>query len=105
MSDSLVTPWTIARQVPLPMGFLRQECWSGLPFPSSGNLPSPGIQPTSHALAGRFFTTEPPEKLKMAYAFAKFPNNMRLCVMQNKMFITIAVQEQQRKLKVNGGVL
>ena len=44
------------------MGFSRQEYWSGLPFPSPGDLPNPGIQPESPALAGRFFTTEPPGK-------------------------------------------
>ena len=44
------------------MGFSRQEYWNGLPFPSPGNLPNPGIQPTSPALAGRFFTTEPLRK-------------------------------------------
>ena len=40
---TLVTPWTVARQAPLFMGFPRQEYWSGLPFPSPGNLPDPGI--------------------------------------------------------------
>jgi len=45
------------------MGFPRQEYWSGLPFPSSGDLPDPGIEPVSPALAGGFFTTEPPRKL------------------------------------------
>ena len=49
VSDS-VTPWTVARQAPLFMGFSRQECWSGLPFPPPGDLPDPGIQPTSPAL-------------------------------------------------------
>ena len=44
------------------MGFPRQEYWSGLPFPSPGDLPNPGIEPLSPALAGRFFTTEPPGK-------------------------------------------
>ena len=44
------------------MGFLRQEYWSGLPFPSPGDLPNPGIEPMSPALAGRFFTTEAPGK-------------------------------------------
>ena len=44
------------------MGFPRQEYWSGLPFPSPGDLSHPGIKPTSPALAGRFFTTEPPGK-------------------------------------------
>ena len=42
-----VTLWTVAHQAPLPMGFLRQEYWSGLPFPSSGNIPHPGIKPVS----------------------------------------------------------
>ena len=54
------TPWTVARQVPLSMGFPRQEYWSGLPFPSPGNLPDPGIEPSSFmspTLAGGFFTS------------------------------------------------
>ena len=46
-----VTPKTIALQVPLSMGFPRQEYWSGLPFPSPGDLPNPGIKPMSLALA------------------------------------------------------
>ena len=53
-----VTPWTAAHQAPLSIGFSRQEYWSGLPFPSQGDL-NPGIKPTSLALlslAGRFFT-------------------------------------------------
>ena len=49
-------PWTIAFQTPLSMEFSRQEYWSGLPIPSPGDLPDPGIKPTSPALAGRFFT-------------------------------------------------
>ena len=52
------TPWTVARQAPLSMGFSRQEYWSGLPFPSPGDLPDPGIKPASPALVGRVFTTE-----------------------------------------------
>ena len=58
-------PWTVAHQDPLSMGFPRQEYWSGLPFPTPGDLPNPGIEPTSlasSALAGGFFTTEPPGK-------------------------------------------
>ena len=50
------------QQAPLSMGFSRQEYWSGLPFPSTGDLPDPGAGPQSPALAGRFFTTEPPGK-------------------------------------------
>ena len=45
-SDS-ATPWTVASQAPLSMGFSRQECWNGLPFPSPGHLPNPGIEPMS----------------------------------------------------------
>ena len=59
-----VTPWTVAHQAPLPMEFSRQEYWSGLPFPSSGYLPNPGIKPASPGLAHRFCTTEPPGKLR-----------------------------------------
>ena len=47
---TIVTPWTVARQVPLSMGFSRQEHWSGLLFPSPGDLPDPGIKPRSPAL-------------------------------------------------------
>ena len=54
--------WTIACQAPLSMGFPRQEYWSGLPFPPSEDLSDPGIEPASLALAGGFFTTEPPGK-------------------------------------------
>ena len=60
---TLVTPWTVAHQAPLSMGFPRQEYWSGLPAPSPGHLSHPGIKPTSPAMAGRFFTTEPPRKM------------------------------------------
>ena len=59
---TLCDPWTVARQTPLSMGFLRQEYWSGLPCPTPGDLPNPQIEPKSPAsppLAGRFFTTEP----------------------------------------------
>ena len=61
MSDS-ETPWIVASQAALSMEFSRQEYWSGLPFPSPGNLPDPGIELVSPALAGGFFTTEPPGK-------------------------------------------
>ena len=58
MSDS-ASPWTVAHQASLSMGFPRQEYWSGLPFPSPRNLPDSRIKPMSPALAGGFFTTEP----------------------------------------------
>ena len=53
---TLATPWTVAHQAPLSMGFPRQEHWSGLLLPSPGDLPGSGIYPGSPALAGRLFT-------------------------------------------------
>ena len=61
--QTLVTLWIVAHQATLSVGFPRQEYWSGLSFPTPGDLPDPGIKPASLvslALAGRFFTTEPP---------------------------------------------
>ena len=54
-----LTPSTVALQAPLFMGFPRQEYWSGLPFPPPGDIPNPEITPSSPALAGGFFTSEP----------------------------------------------
>ena len=59
---TLCDPWTVAYQAPLTMGFPRQEYWSWLPFPSLGDIPDPGIGPTSPELAGGFFTAELPGK-------------------------------------------
>ena len=56
------TPWTVAYQGPLSMGFSRQEYWSGLPFPSPGYLPNPGIEPRSSALQADALPSEPPGK-------------------------------------------
>ena len=56
------TPWTVAHQDPLSMGFSRQEYWSGLPFPSPGDLPLPGIEPRSPTLKADTLTSEPPGK-------------------------------------------
>ena len=58
-------PWTLVHQLPLSMGFSRKESWSGLPFPLPGDLLDPGVElmsPAAPALAGGFFTTEPPGK-------------------------------------------
>ena len=57
---TLVTPWTVARQAPLPMEFSRQEYWKGLPFPSPGDLPDPGIKPRPPALQADSLASEPP---------------------------------------------
>ena len=64
MSSSFATPWTVARQAPLSTGFPRQEYWSGLAFPSPRDLLHPGIEPSSPALAGGFFTAESRGKFK-----------------------------------------
>ena len=53
------TPQTVVRQAPLSMGFLRQEYWSGLPFPSPGDLPDPGTEPGSPALQADSLLSEP----------------------------------------------
>ena len=53
------TPWTVAYQAPWSMGFSRQEYWSGLPFPSPGDLPNPGIKPGSPALQTDALPSEP----------------------------------------------
>ena len=60
LCPTLVTPWTWACQAPLSMEFSRQEYWSGLPCPPPGDLPDPGIEPASLALARGFFTIGPP---------------------------------------------
>ena len=59
---TLVTPWTVACQIPLSMGFSRQEYWSGLPFPSPGDLPDPEIEPGSPALREGSLPTRLPGK-------------------------------------------
>ena len=56
------TPWTVAYQAAPSMGFSRQEYWSGLPFPSPGDLPNPGIEPGSPALQTDVLLSEPPGK-------------------------------------------
>ena len=70
MSNS-VAPWTVAHQVPLSKGFLRQENWIGFSSPSPGDLPNPKIKPASPALAGGLFTIEPPGKPKFVAATIK----------------------------------
>ena len=60
MSDSFGTPRTIDHQAPLSMGFSRQEYWNGLPFPSPGDLPNPGVEARCVALQVDFLPSEPP---------------------------------------------
>ena len=58
------TPWTVAYQAPPSVGFSRQEYWSGLPFPSPGDLPNPGIEPRSPALLADALPSEPPGEVR-----------------------------------------
>ena len=71
-------PWTVAYQAPPSMGFSRQECWSGLPLPSPGDLPNPGIKPGSPSLQADALPSEPPgkpstDKSKVLGALIKYP--------------------------------
>ena len=78
---TLLRPWTITCQAPLSMGFPRQAYWGGLPFPSLGDLPDPGIKPVHPALAGRFFTAKPPGKLMYSYTW-----NQKVCTLMSSLF-------------------
>ena len=79
---TLWTPRTPTHQTPLSMKFSRQEYWTGLPFPTPGDLPDPGMEPLSlmsPALASRFFTTAPPGKPQYHNYFTSFtPYNLTL---------------------------
>ena len=72
------TPWTVAHQAFLSMGFSRQEYWSGLPFPSPGDLPDPGIEPRSPALRADALTSEPPGKPVLNPSNLIFPGKQAL---------------------------
>ena len=65
------TTWTVAYQATPSMGFSRQECWSGLPFPSPGDLPDPGIEAESPSLQADALPSEPPEKPKTSLSVQK----------------------------------
>ena len=88
MTSSFAIPWTLAHPAPLSMDFPRQEYWSGLPCPPPGDLPDPGIQPASPALAGRFFTTEPPGK----------PSKILIPILKLNMSLQIMSRESKEKL-------
>ena len=62
-----VTPWTVAYQAPPSMGFSRQECWSGLSFPSPGDLPDPGIEAGSPALQADALPSEAPGNCQVLF--------------------------------------
>ena len=90
ISDSFATPWTVACQAFLPMVFPRQAYWSGLAFPSSGDLPDPGIKPASPALAGRFVTTEPRGKPIHAWYMCVHTHWLLFCLLGSLCYITLS---------------
>ena len=65
----LATPWAVGHEAPLSMGFSRQEYWSGLPFPSPGNIPNPGIEPWSLVLQTGSLHVQNSKTLKICPAF------------------------------------
>ena len=71
-----MTPRTVALQAPLSMGFSRQEYWSGLPFPSPGDLPGPGVKPRSLALQADSSLSELPGKTKANFLTNNFLFNI-----------------------------
>ena len=75
------TPWTVACQAPLSMGFSRQEYWSGLPLPSPGDLSNPGIEPGSSALQAEALPSEPPRKpigINLCFLFSSYVYHLRI---------------------------
>ena len=77
MSAIFAIPWTVAGQASLSMGFLRQDYWSSMPFPSPGDLPGPGVELVYPALDDGFFIFEPPGKpmctIIVSYGVASLP--------------------------------
>ena len=94
------TPWTVAHQAPLSMGFSRQEYWSGLPFPSPGDLPSPGIEPRSPALQADALTSVPPGKPSGNKKFRINKLTLRLKQLQKKDQTKYTVNRRKEIIKI-----
>ena len=82
------TPWTLAYQASPSMGFSRQEYWSGLPFPSAGDLPDPGIELRSPSLEADALTSDPPGKKHIYFCFIDYAKAFD-CVDHNKLWKTL----------------
>ena len=91
---TLATPWTVVHKAPLSMGFSRQEYWSGFPFPTSGELPHPGIEPESPSLQADSWPTEPPDKT----FFLHFSSVQSLSRVQ--LFLTVWIAARQASLSI-----
>ena len=79
MSNCLWPPWTVAFQAPLSMEFSKQECWSRLPFSSTGGLPNPGIEPESPVLQADSLLAEPTGKSWVVQTRVHFPDTVTYC--------------------------
>ena len=104
------TSWTEALQAPLPMGFSRQEQWGEFPFPSLGDLPDPGTEPVSPALAGGFFTTEPPgnpvtrwEKINHVFFYPGVSKHLLYTQFQSKQIDNYHKDPYRESLLIFGG--
>ena len=102
-----VTSWTVAHQALLSMEFSRQEFWSGLPCPSPRDLPDPEMKPVSPALAGIFFTTEPPGKPSVMANVSKYLKVHGVRRRERKKHIPMLVKVQLGPLNgcMNGATL
>ena len=107
---TLETPWTVACKVSLPMGLSRQEYWSGLPFPSPGNLPDPGIKPGSPALQASQNLRKPENSwlhrtsrnkrpYKSLHTYTKTNHHPRANKLQNKTYHTNSLATQEHRPK------
>ena len=103
----LATPWTVAHQAPLSMGLSRQEYWSGLPFPSPGDLPNPGIEPGSPALQVISLPSEPPGKPRhYTRVWCNFPQELRNFALEPQVLRNFALESVKiiaRRLLVRVG--
>ena len=93
-----VTLWTVACQSPLSMGFSRQEYWSGLPFPSSGDLPNPGTEPWSHTLQADSFLSEPLVKPICMYVCMYVCTY--ICICTNNFFRLFSIMHYYKRLNI-----
>ena len=100
LSDSFLTLWTVAHQAPLSMGFSRQEYWSGLPFPSPGNLPNPGMEPVSPVTSALQTDSLPAEPLgkpqtRVSVQFSSVQSLSRV-----RLFVTPRITARQASLSI-----
>ena len=91
-----VTPWTVAHQAPLSMVFFRQGYWSGLPFPSPGDLPDPEIKPGSPALQADALPSEPPGKAESLYCSPETVATLFICYVCVCAYLVISSTETAR---------